>query len=119
MPFDDTRAVSETRGGVYAATQMTAFPFAAEGTNPDAKRRANIQRAVSVTAGILFGALGALAGAAVVVMMLVALVIPGTTAIALSSVAALSAMAVFGVWLKGRALKSAHSESVGPVALPA
>ena len=119
MPFDDTRAVSDADGDFHAAVALTALPFALEAPDPDAKRRAGIQRAVSITAGILCGALGALAGAAVVVMMLVALVIPATMAVALASIADLCAMAVIGVWLKRRTLKMADADPVDPIAIPA
>jgi hypothetical protein len=118
VPFDVTRSVSETHGDFYPVASLTALPFALETTDVDAKRRAGIQRAVSVIAGILFGALGALAGASVVILMLVALVIPATIAVALAMMAALTVISVFAVWMRRRASRATDADPAELIALP-
>ena len=119
MPFDVTRAVSEADSDFYAAAPLTALPFALEQTDVDATRRNKLQRAVSVVAGVLFGALGALAGAAVVMLMLVALVIPATMALVFGIIATIATLAALGVWIKRRAAKGIGSDEARSLALPA
>lgn len=119
MPFDDTRAVSETHGEIYLQAPLAALPFVPGEPDDVAKRRERIERTVSVIAGVLFGALGALAGVAVVVLMLVALVIPATTALAFGIVAVSAIVAAAVVWMKRRSGKFIDADDGGAVGLSA
>ncbi len=106
MPFDDTRAFGETTIEFPDQTPEAQPAAASTSVESDLNRRTGLERAVTLTAGILFGALGALAGLALVLLLLVALVIPATIVLALSLAAVLLAVSVFSLWMKRRAAKS-------------
>ena len=64
---------------------------------------------------VLFGALGALAGAALVILMLVALVIPATTTFALSAATMLMMIVVGVIWINRRR-RGARENPIDPIA---
>lgn len=110
MPFDDARVSAEREPVLSASVAMSAPRIVGEGAfDLKMRRRKRIERVVDIVAAILFGALGAFAGAAVVVLMLVALVIPTTTSLALA-IGTVTLMVVgIAIWLKQRASDRARN----------
>ena len=111
MPFDSTGALPQ----LAPAFEMPEFGDIARSADADenAKRRVAIQRVINYAAVTLFCALGALAGAGLVILMLVALIIPATMAFTLSTAVAVAAAIFALVWFKRRAGKDArHSLAV-------
>lgn len=108
MPFGESEMTA------YLAPALQQNASSATHYVPDdanAVRRANIQRAVDVSAAIVLGALGALAGTVVVILLLVALIIPATMIYVLGMIAGSALLFLVTGWLMQRADAGAKAEA--------
>jgi hypothetical protein len=110
MPFDVTLADAKSLG-VTLERSVGATGFAIPAGSSDDVRLERIQRVVNVVAVFLFGVLGLMAGAALVALMLVTLIIPTTMGVALGFTAATGIALAVLLWMKRRAVRQMHAPS--------
>lgn len=102
MPFDSTASLPQLAPVFEMPASGKADAFVSPIAFENSKRQVAIQRFVNFAAVALFGAAGVLAGTALVILMLVALVIPATIAVTLTVAAFAAAVILTLVWFKRR-----------------
>jgi predicted lipid-binding transport protein (Tim44 family) len=116
MPFDVTLADAKS-SGIIPERAVAALGFENPARSSDDLRLERIQRVVNVVAVFIFGILGVMAGAALVGLMLVTLIIPTTMGVALAFAAVtVIALAVL-LWMKRRAVRQMHAPSDNVIGL--